>query len=91
MPNPRYESLESGSEMRISNIEDHLKVMLTEGKAEVFGRELPLKEPVFFHQGENLAIFTWHGAKIEFSGKCEYYQSKQTPMFFYINVHSALN
>lgn len=75
MPNAKDEIIEGGVELRISNIEDHLKVLLVEGKAEVFGRELPLKEPVFFHQGENVALFTWHGAKFKFSGKCEYYQS----------------
>jgi hypothetical protein len=46
------------------NIEDHLKLVLLSGVAEVFGRELPLKEPVFFHQGENVAIYSWHGATI---------------------------
>ena len=38
---------------------------LLEGWAEVFGRELPNNETVFFYKGENLAIFTWKGAKIE--------------------------
>jgi hypothetical protein len=50
--------------LRIINIENHLKVLLIDGKAEVFGRELPLREPVFFHQEEKFAIFTWHGAVI---------------------------
>jgi len=35
-----------------------------EGRAEVFGKELPLEEPVFFHHGENIAIFSWHGAQV---------------------------
>ena len=37
----------------------------TAGQAEVFGRELPLNETVFYYKGENLAIFTWKGATIE--------------------------
>ena len=49
MPSFKEERLNAGDELRIHDIENHLKVMLVEGKAEVFGRELPLKEPVFFH------------------------------------------
>ncbi len=45
----KNEVLQTRYELRIYNIEDHLKVMLNEGKAEVFGKELPLGEPVFFH------------------------------------------
>jgi polyribonucleotide 5'-hydroxyl-kinase len=66
-------------------------VVLREGKAEVFGRELPLEEPLFFHSGDKIALFTWHGAKICISGKCESYTSDKTPNVYYINVHSALN
>jgi polyribonucleotide 5'-hydroxyl-kinase len=64
---------------------------LVEGKAEVFGRELPLKMPVYFHQGEKVAIYTFHGAKVQLSGTCKHYKSDKTPMQFYINVHSAFN
>eukprot|EP00347_Sterkiella_histriomuscorum_P016599 403352570 len=92
MPQPlKTEILQAGSELRIYSIEDHIKVLLVKGLAEVFGKELPLEEPVFFHQGEKLAIFTWHGAEIQVSGRCESYQSSQTPMYYYINCHSALN
>ena len=65
--------------------------MLIEGKAEVFGRELPLKEPVYFHKGEKFAISTWHGAHIQFSGACDFYSSDANAMIPYVNVHSALN
>jgi hypothetical protein len=65
MPEPRKEeTLEPGTELRINRIDDHLKVLLVEGKAEIFGRELPLKMPVYFHHGEKVAIFTFHGARI---------------------------
>ena len=50
MPEPRKEEiLEPGNELRIDRIEDHLKILLIEGKAEIFGRELPLKMPLYFH------------------------------------------
>lgn len=51
--------------MRIYEIQDFIRVRLLKGQAEVFGRELPLNETVFFYKGENLAIFTWKGATIE--------------------------
>lgn len=38
---------------------------MLDGQAEVFGRELPHIETVIFYRGENLAIFSWKGAKIE--------------------------
>ena len=92
MPQPLLdEVLQPGHELRIYNIEDHIKVLMTDGKAEVFGRELPLKMPIYFHQGEKIAIYTYHGAKIQVSGKCEPYSSSQTPMYQYINIHSAFN
>jgi hypothetical protein len=76
MPDPKTEDLEPGQELRIYKIEDHIKVKMIEGKAEVFGKELPLKMPIYFHQGEKIAIYTYHGARIIFSGKCEHYVSK---------------
>ena len=42
-----------------------MRLRLTEGEAEVFGRELPLNETVFFYRGDNISIFSWLGAKIE--------------------------
>lgn len=50
MPEPRIEEiLQSGDELRINKIEDHIKVLMIEGRSEVFGRELPLNMPIFFH------------------------------------------
>ena len=50
MQDPRREDiLQPGHELRIYKIEDHIKILLVDGKAEVFGRELPLKMPVHFH------------------------------------------
>jgi len=92
MPDPaKREDLEPGQELRIFKIEEHIKLLLLEGKAEIFGRELPLKQPLYFHQGDKLALYTYHGARVLFSGKCEHYVSKQTPMTYYLNIHSAFN
>ena len=52
-------------EIRISDIQDFIRLRLIEGEAEVFGRELPLNETVFFYRGDNISIFSWLGAKIE--------------------------
>lgn len=52
-------------ELRIYEIKDFIRVRLIDGQAEIFGKELPLMETLFFYKGENLAIFTWKGAKIE--------------------------
>lgn len=51
MPDPTFsDTLLPGSELRIHHIESHIKVLIGEGGlCEVFGRELPVNEPVFFH------------------------------------------
>lgn len=61
MPDPVFnQTLPAGTELRINNIESHIKVLIGEGGlCEVFGSELPINEPIFFHQGEKLAIFCW--------------------------------
>ena len=42
--------LEAGQELRISRIQKHKKVIMQEGgQADVFGKEIPPEEPVFFH------------------------------------------
>jgi len=43
--------LKPEEEVRIYEIEDFLRIRLLEGKAEVFGRELPINETVFFYKG----------------------------------------
>jgi len=60
---------------------------------------MPANEPVFFHQGQKIAIFTWHGARLSIFGRCEYYKSEVSksnkqldiPNVEYVNVHAALN
>ena len=70
MPEPCEDfNLEAGHELRITEIDDHIKVIVEKGGlAEVFGRELPCEEPVFFHKGQKLAIFCWKPTKIKISG-----------------------
>ena len=63
--NSKIQDLRPEEELRIYEIKEFTRVRVLEGSAEVFGRELPLNETVFFYKGENLAIFTWSGAKIE--------------------------
>ena len=63
--NSQIYELKPEEELRIYEIEDFVRVRLLEGNAEVFGRELPLNEIVFFYRGENLAVFSWRGAKVE--------------------------
>ena len=63
--NPTIYELKPEEELIIFEIQDFIWVRVFDGQAEVFGRELPLNETVFFFKGNNLAIFTWRGAKIE--------------------------
>ena len=63
--NPQIYYLKAEEELRVWEIQDFLRLRLLEGQAEIFGRELPLMETVIYYKGENLAIFTWKGAKIE--------------------------
>ena len=92
MPQPLQEhSLDPGNEFRVYNIKDHVKVLLLTGQAEVFGRELPIGEPIFFNSSEKLAIFCWKASKIQISGDFEGYASEQTPMHIYVNIQYALN
>jgi polyribonucleotide 5'-hydroxyl-kinase len=93
MPDPIFdETLQAGFELRIDSIRSHIKVMVHPGGlAEVFGRELPVGEPVFFHEGENIAIFCWKPSHIQISGECGFYDSDKTPMHVYANISCALN
>lgn len=92
MPNIMFdETLNPGFELRIDSIRSHIKVLVLGGLCEVFGRELPVGEPVFFHAGENIAIFCWKQTRIQICGEFEQYVSEQTPMHIYLNYSSALN
>jgi hypothetical protein len=76
MPEPSQEHLlDAGYELRISNISSHIKILLLEGQADIFGDELPLNEPKFFHCGDTLAVFCWQRSKLKISGVCDSYAS----------------
>jgi hypothetical protein len=66
MPNVMFDdTLNAGFELRVDSIRSHIKVLAHPGGlCEVFGRELPAGEPVFFHAGENIAIFCWKQTRI---------------------------
>ena len=96
MPEPRQEvTLEQGEEWRIANIHDHIKVIVdaeSQGLCEVFGRELPQGEPVFFHIGQKVAIYCWQPVKLHISGQHDGFKSNKTkPMDYYANISYALN
>ena len=76
MPQPMVEhTLEPGFELRIHNIKDHIKLLLLNGRAEVFGKELPEGEPVFFNATQKIAVFCWKLSNIQISGEHEAYTS----------------
>eukprot|EP00891_Asterochloris_glomerata_P007429 jgi/Astpho2/7429/e_gw1.00114.56.1_t len=72
-------------------------LQLKVGNAEVFGTELPLGEQLAL-QGQKIAIFTWGGCTVQLStpeATLEtaidvVYDSDDTPMSFYLNVHDTL-
>ena len=75
-PHVRYHNsqiydLNKEEELRIYDIVDFVRVRLlkndlkSDSQAEVFGRELPPNETVFFYSGQSISIYTWNGAKIE--------------------------
>ena len=96
MPEPKKEvSLEQGEEYRIILIHDHIKVIVdaeSQGLCEVFGRELPAGEPVFFHMGQKVAIYCWKPVRLHISGQHDGFKSNKTKsMYNYANISYALN
>jgi polyribonucleotide 5'-hydroxyl-kinase len=83
--------LEPNQEFRFEvDVKSVLTLKLLEGKAELFGSELALDVEYQF-TARKLAIFTYHGCKIESSGSnISEYIGKETPMSSIINVHFAL-
>lgn len=63
---------------------------LLSGAAEVFGTVLDLGERVRI-SGQKIAVFSWAGATVRVEGTPEVvYQSEDTPMAQYLNVHETL-
>ena len=63
---------------------------LRSGEAEIFGSSLELGQK-FRISGQKIAIFTWKGCEIDVEGTPEViYQSEDTPMSQYLNIHDTL-
>lgn len=66
-----------------------ITVRLVEGTAELFGTELARGREYEF-SGQNAAIFTFHGCKLEWEGDCSEYVAMNAMMAKYVSVHFAL-
>ena len=56
----------------------------------MFGTELALNQ-VYSFNGRKAAIYSWHGCRLEVTGKCQIdYTAEETPMVSYANTHFAL-
>ncbi|CAN6599523.1 mRNA cleavage and polyadenylation factor Clp1p [Trichomonascus vanleenenianus] len=92
--NAQTVNLEPGSEWRFE-VEATAKLVLRlkTGTAEIFGTELPVGNDFTFI-GTKAAVFSWHGATIEYtcskSDDLSEYTSDETPMTTYANLHFAL-
>lgn len=92
-------TLKQKSELRVEVNRDYeLSLQLTAGTAEVFGTALLIGQPTRLRGGSNAAIFTWEGCILDLSSEefpvelCTslIYESNETPMQQYLNVHHAL-
>ncbi|EOA18072.1 hypothetical protein CARUB_v10006519mg [Capsella rubella] len=92
-PQIRQVKLKKQSELRIKvqRTSQPLRLRLLDGKAEIFGYELPHEVWLTFPPLMIFAVFTWYGAIIEIDGiaetKCT---SCETPMMSYLRVHNSL-
>ena len=73
---PSIEILNKEEELKIFQISDFIRVRLLKGSAEVYGRELPLEQIVYFYHDQNISIFTWFGAEIEIEDHKHLYKNK---------------
>ncbi|GAB4822312.1 hypothetical protein N2152v2_009358 [Parachlorella kessleri] len=83
--------LQPGHELRLE-VEwgKRVYVTLKGGSAEVFGTSLDLGDRVTLG-GVKVAIYTWQGAHLEVEGRPDViYESDETPMQSYLNVHDTL-
>eukprot|EP00887_Chlorella_sp_A99_P003151 scaffold9.g3151.t1 len=90
-PETAVYKLPQGHELRLEvDWSKKVFVKLTEGSAEVFGSALELGERVGL-SGQKVAVYTWQGATLEVTGQPDViYESDETPMPSYLNVHDAL-
>ena len=77
--------------MQVVPNESAVTLIVTHGKAEIYGAELLPMIEYKFEAGSKIAVFAWHGCKLKIAGKTEgEYVSKDTPMVMYVNTHAAL-
>jgi polyribonucleotide 5'-hydroxyl-kinase len=88
---PRQWTLEPMQEFRFEvDAKNKITIKISSGKAEIFGTELA-NDIQYHFTAKKLAIFSWHGCKLESSGKnVVEYIGKETPMNSIINTHFAL-
>ncbi|CAD5333521.1 unnamed protein product [Arabidopsis thaliana] len=91
-PQIRRVKLEKQSELRIElQPTSPLRLRLLDGKAEIFGYELPHEVWITFPPLMTFAVFTWYGATIEIDGITgNEYISCETPMVNYLGLHNSL-
>ncbi|CAL5227893.1 g10934 [Coccomyxa viridis] len=91
-------TLAQGHELRIEVKPDKVLLLkLVQGEAEIFGTELALGEQLSL-RGQKLAVFTWNGCTVELAAEDaqvddvaeSVYESDDTPMLSYLNVHESL-
>lgn len=83
-------SLNRESELRFE-VDTPVSIKLLDGVAEVFGTEIPSNRTLTFDSGSKVAVFTWHGCKVQLEGEAQHaYVSTETPMVTYLNTHAAL-
>uniref|UniRef100_A0A915K3I4 Clp1 N-terminal beta-sandwich domain-containing protein n=1 Tax=Romanomermis culicivorax TaxID=13658 RepID=A0A915K3I4_ROMCU len=83
--------LESDQELRFEVVNNEVVVELLDGTAETFGAELVQHKRYAFSMGSRVALYSWHGCRLELAGKPDgAYVAKQTPMVIYLNTHAAL-
>ena len=80
-------------ELRVETLRSEgCAIALVSGHAEIFGSELARGQSVKIGGGKKVAVFTFHGATIEITGKVEIaYVAGETPMVSYANAHAVLN
>ncbi|XP_057337777.1 protein CLP1 homolog [Microplitis mediator] len=86
--------LDAGCELRfeVKHKKEKVYLKLKSGFAEIFGTELVNREDSYeFGYGAQIAVFTYHGCVVELTGKAVgVHVANETPMYFYLNAHLAL-
>lgn len=73
-------------------LDKEAQVVVEEGFCEIFGVELAAARPLTIRGGQNVAVFTWLGARVSVSGSGAdgVYKAGGTPMNSYVACHGVL-